>query len=176
MDWTRSFTVTLPDGLVVRDCEGDRTHVCVHQGDRLPGDIDLAGDYPLTPQQADLRPQQAARQWAEDFVESFKDDRREGCPDFNFEADPVTDAVVGGRPGARSGFTLQDASGNVVERVVNHFVRRGATMTLVNTDAYVVEGGCLGPADGDPSFTPQDFERIAPYLDELIADTPPPSR
>lgn len=30
MDWTQSFTMQLPNGWVVRDCEGDRTHVCVH--------------------------------------------------------------------------------------------------------------------------------------------------
>lgn len=176
MDWTGSFNLALPNGLTVRDCKGGRTHVCVHEGSTLLGDIDLAGDYPLTPEQADLRPAQTARDWAQNFVESFRDDRSQGCPDFTFEADPLTDAVVGGRRGARSGFTLQDASGAVVERVVNHFVRRGDTMTLVNTDAYATKGGCLGPAEADPSFTPEDFERIAPYLDQLIADTPLPPR
>lgn len=84
--------------------------------------------------------------------------------------------MIGGRPGARSGFTLQDSRGNVVERVVNHFVKRGDTMTLVNTDAYTTEGGCLPPSDGDLSFTPEDLETFEPYLDRLVADTPLPSR
>lgn len=172
VDWTGSFETQLPNGWVVRDCEGDRTHVCVYNGDAFLGDMELLSDYPLAPGEEEKDPQVVAREWATRFVSEFRDDRAQGCAAFVFDADPVSAAPVGGQPGARAGFTLKDGSGRAVERVINYYVLVDGTMSIVNTDAYVEEGGCLAPSEIDPAFGPEDLAEIEPYLDRLVANSP----
>ena len=176
MSWTEPFEIGLPNGWTVRDCEGDRLNVCVHDGARLLGDIELLTGYPLDDQQRGQDPLTVLRQWAGEFLTAFRDDRAAGCPDFTFTADDVTVVTVGGQAATRAGFTLTDPGGRVVERVVNHYTVRDGTVAIVNADAYVAEGGCLGPSETDPSFTPDDLAGLEPHLDRLLADTPLPAR
>lgn len=172
MNWTGPFQTRLPNGWLVRDCEGSRTNVCVYDGETFAGDIELLADYPLEDRDLTADPKAVARKWAADMVTHFRDDRAQGCSAFTFRGDEVVTVTVGGRPGARSGFTLTDRSGRVVERVVNHYVIVDGKAAIVNTDAYVTEGGCLGPSELDPSFTPDAMKGVEPYLDALVAATP----
>ena len=172
VDWTGSFETELPNGWVARDCEGSRTHVCVYDGETFLGDVELVGGYPLEPGDREKDPQVVATEAATDMVGHFRADRAEGCAGFTFEGEAVSDATVGGQPGARGGFTLTDGSGRVVERVVNYYVVVGDQMSIINTDAYVEEGGCLGPSETDPSFTPANLAELEPFLARLIADSP----
>ena len=172
VDWTGTFETGLPNGWMVRDCEGDRTNVCVYDGDDFLGDIELVAGYPLESGDEARDPQIVAQEAAADMVTHFRADRAQGCATFTFEAEPVSEAVVGGEPGARSGFTLTDNSGRVVERVINYYAIVGDQMSIINTDAYVEEGGCLGPSETDPSFTPDNLAQLEPHLDNLIANSP----
>lgn len=172
MDWRAAFALTLPNGLAVRDCDGERLSVCVHREGALLGDIELLPGYPLTEEQAALEPEALRRVWAADFLAHFGADRSRGCPGFTFTPDEVTDAVVGGQAATRASFTLTDGTGRVAERVINYFALRDDTMTLVNIDAYLPDGGCLGPSEYDPSFTPDALAEVEPYLDRLLAGTP----
>jgi hypothetical protein len=172
MDWREPFELALPNGWIVRDCEGERLTTCVYDGEVFLGDIELAPGYPLDDDQAAQEPQELLRTWARDFLEDLAEDRADGCPAFTYTADEVVDATVGGQPGTRASFTLTDDTGRVVERVINHYTLHNGMLTLVNTDAYVEEGGCLGPSEFDPSFTPESLADLEPYLDRLVADTP----
>lgn len=172
MSWTSPFEIDLGNGWAARDCEGDRTNVCVFDGSTLLGDVELLTGYPLEEGDEDEDPQVVAEQWALGMIEHFREDRATGCPDFTFTGDAVRPTSVGGRPGARGGFTLSDASGRVVERVINYYVIVDERAAIVNIDAYVAEGGCLGPSEYDPSFTPDRLAVLEPLLDALIAATP----
>ena len=172
--WTGAFELPLPNGWTVRDCDGDRTHVCVHDGDELLGDIELLAGYPLDTAQQEQEPAALLDELTEGFLAHFREDRTTGCPDFTFVADEVRPVTVGGQPGARAAFSLVDDDGRVVERVVNHFTVRGDTYAIVNTDAYVAEGGCLGPSEYDPSFSPDDLASLEEHLDRIVADSPLP--
>lgn len=112
---------------------------------------------------------------ADGSLAALREDRSAGGPGFEFSADDVRDASVGGEPGKRAAFTLTDADGRVVERIVNHFALQGQTFVIVNTDAYVGDGGCLGPSETDASFAPEDLATLEQHLDDLIADSPLPA-
>lgn len=172
--WTGAFELALPNGWTVRDCDGDRTQVCVHDGGGLLGDIELLTGYPLDADQQAQEPTTVLDELAESFLAHFREDRATGCPDFTFVADDVQPVTVGGQPGARASFSLVDGDGRVVERVVNHFTLRDDTYAIVNTDAYVETGGCLGPSETDPSFSPEELASLEDHLDRLVADTPLP--
>lgn len=171
MDWEGPFGLTLPNGWTVRDCEGGRADACVYAGDDLLGDIELLTDYPLDDDQRDAEGAVVLAELADGFLAHFAEDRAAGCAGFTFVADEVRDVTVGGLPGKRASFSLLDADGVVVERVINHFVLPGDTYAIVNTDAYVVAGGCLGPSETDTSFVPDDLAALEPYLDRLVAET-----
>lgn len=170
--WTGAFELALPNGWTVRDCEGDRTHVCVHDGGGLLGDVELLTGYPLDEAQKEREPATVLDQLAEGFLTHFREDRAAGCPDFAFVADDVQEVTVGGQPGARASFSLVDGDGRTVERVVNHFTLHGDGYAIVNTDAYVETGGCLGPSEYDPSFSPEDLASLEEHLDRIVADSP----
>lgn len=172
VSWTEDFEARLPNGWTVRECDGARTHVCVFDGDVFLGDIELNPGYPLSPEDDPSDAEATAETWARNMIDTFRDDRGTACPDFTFETLDVTSAVVGGQPGARGGFEIRDGGGRIVEHVINHYVLTGDTMTIINADAYALEGGCLPPSDVDPSFTPEALEELEPYLDRLVADSP----
>lgn len=170
--WTGDTSAPLPNGWELRGCDGDRTHVCIHDGPDLIGDIELLAGYPLDPADGALDDAATAQRWAQAMIDHFGQDRAQGCPDFTFHGDPVSPVTVGGRPGARGGFTLLDRTGRVVEVVINHYVVVDGRMTIINTDAYVENGGCLRPSEIDPSFTPEQLEQMEQYLDELLEHAP----
>lgn len=175
MDWTAPFETRLPNGWVVRECEGDRLNVCVYDGMDFLGDIELNPGYPLASEDVGQDPQEVARKLAGDMITHFRADRAEGCAAFSFAPDPVRDVTVGGQPGAKGGFILTDGNGQAVERVINYYVVLEDSYAIINADAYADEGGCLGPTEYDPTFAPGDIAELQPYLDQLVAAAGPPS-
>ena len=173
IDWTADFETPLPNGWTVRACEGGRTNVCVHEGSTFLGDIELLGPYPPSAEDADAEPQAVAVRWAKDMIDHFRADRAKGCADFTFTSLGATEVVVAGRPGARGGFTLADAEGRVVEQVVNHYTVVDGGIMIINTDAYALEGGCLGPSETDASFTPERLAALDRGLLDRIVETAP---
>ena len=171
-DWTRGdVEVTFDDRWTVRRCEGSAPLLCVLDGDRLLGDVEL-GRYPAGEDllgAADLPA--ALRGHALDFLRTMEEDRAVACPEFGFQPMPTTDAVVGGEPAVRTGFVLRDRDGRQVERVIVHVAVRDATMWSVNASAYVEDGGCLPP---EQDFSPAALEAFEPYLDALVRGTPLP--
>ena len=172
VSWIEDFEARLPNGWTVRECDGARTHVCVFDGDTFLGDIELNSGYPLSPEDDPTDPKATAEAWAGNMIDAFRDDRGTACPDFTFEALDITSVVVGGQAGARGGFVIRDGGDRIVEHVINHYVLTGETMTIINADAYALEGGCLPPSEIDPSFTPEALEELEPYLERLVADSP----
>ena len=174
MDWKNDFEMRLPNGWVIRDCEGDRLNVCIYDREAFIGDIELNPDYPLAPGDKGADPRAVATRLAHEMIDHFRDDRTKGCAAFTYKPDTVVDATIGGLPGARGGFTLLDQSGRVVERVRNYYVVTGNKYAIVNADAYAEHGGCLGPSEYDPSLTPENFAELETYLDQLVAATSVP--
>ena len=174
VDWSDTADVALPNGWTVRDCEGDRTHVCIYEGTEFLGDIELLAGYPLEPAEDAGNPAALAETWARRMIEDFRADRARGCPAFTFTPLDVTATTVGGQPGARGGFKLTDQDGKVVEQVINHYVLVGKSMTILNTDAYAQSGGCLPPAEDSPSFIPEDLAELdrGSILDRIAAGSP----
>lgn len=173
VEWSDTTEVALPNGWTVRDCEGSRTHVCVHDGAEFLGDIELLAGYPLGPEDDAGDPEAVAATWAQRMIDEFRADRAKGCPAFTFTPLAVTRLTVGGQPGARGGFTLSDERGRVVEHIINHYAPVDGHMTIINTDAYVTSGGCLPPADDSPSFAPDDLADLdRGILDRIAAGSP----
>lgn len=173
IDWEDPVETSLTNGWTVRECgEGDRVHVCVHDGDELLGDIEVLGGHPV---EASDDAAEVALDQARRMVEDFRADRAQGCPDFAYEAVEPSYAVVGGRDGARGGFRLIDGTGTVVEAVVVYFVVVERELTLVHTDAYARSGGCLPPSEIDPSFTPERLAAFEGLLDRIVEGSPVPS-
>lgn len=174
VDWTGPFALSLANGWSVQDCEGDRMDACIYDGDVMIGDVELLSGYPLDGGQRGRDEATVLSELASGFLEHFREDRAAGCPDFEFVADGIRDTTIGGQPAKRAAFTLLDSDGQTVERVINHFTLEGDSYTIVNTDAYVTEGGCLGPSDYDASFAPRNLATMEQYLDRLVADSPLP--
>lgn len=170
--WTDdTLEVILDNGWTIRSCEGDAPLLCVLDGDRLLGDIELA-EYPA---EGDLTGAEdlaaALRARGRDFLRSMEEDREIGCPDFAFQEVDVRDATVAGGLAVRTGFVLRDAGGREVERVVIYVTLHEGAMWVVNASAYRGDGGCLSP---EQDFAPADLEAFEPHLDALVRGTPLP--
>ncbi|MBS3941252.1 MAG: hypothetical protein KG028_09875 [Actinobacteria bacterium] len=169
-DWERDdVRVELPIGWTVERCEGEAPLLCVMDGERQAGFLEV-GRYPLPETyDGDATAYLAATQ--ADFVASFRADRATGCPRFTFEAVPSINAVVGGHPGLRGGFRLVDDDGREVERHVVYWTVADGEHVTVTVPAYATDG-CLGSMG---EFTPEDLGLVALYLDHLVAQTPLPA-
>lgn len=172
-DWTdHAVTVTLDNGWTVQRCEGDAPLLCVLDGSRIVGDIELA-EYPAGDDLASDAVGGALRARAEGFLDSMRTDRAEGCPDFAFNAMDVTDATAHEAPAVRTGFSLTNGTGKEVERVVVHLAFHDRALWSINASGYVRDGGCL--SDESQDFTPSDLRAFEPYLDALVEGTPLPT-
>lgn len=170
-EWTDRFSLTLVDGWSLSECPGDAADICVRRDGEIVGNLELA-EYPLEDASAD--PLDVVQRHAEDFLRFFADDRARGCADFEFVADPVAEATVGGASGVKTGFRLVAGDGRVVERVITHYVVHDGALFLVNTDAYAVEGGCLDQSEVDLEFEPEVLADFEAHVDAIVAATPLP--
>lgn len=172
--WTADFSLELDDTWSLRECEGDAPDICVERDGEIVGNLELS-EYPLDEAEKEQAPADVARTRAQGFLDFFSGDRAEGCPDFQFVADPVDLTMVGGQPGARTGFRLLDATGRTVERVTTHYAVHDGALFLVNTDAYALDGGCLDQSEVDLQFTPDVLQGFEPYVDRLVSATTLPA-
>lgn len=171
--WQEPFELTLPSGPVVRGCEGDRLDLCVYDGDEYIGGSELS-QYPVAAEDVGADPAELIRARATDFLEHFREDRAQGCADFTYEAHDLEEATLGGEPALRASFTLRDADGRIVERVINHFTFHRENVWLATTTAYAETGGCLAPPEYDPWFRPEHLDVYEQDLEALLAGTPLP--
>jgi hypothetical protein len=153
--------VRVAEGIVLVDCEGNRPNICVEIDGEPAGDIELIAGFPM-------KAGDTPASWARDMIDTFRADRADGCPDFDFAPNPVRSVRVAGRPGAAGGFRLL-ADGDVVEDVRNYYVEVGGQMAVVGADAYARSGGCLPPPEVDPSFSPEQFGQVVLHLDRIVA-------
>lgn len=169
-DWERDdVVVELPGGWRVQGCEGDAPLLCVVDGERQIGFLEL-GRYPL-PDAHDGDDRAYLASTMDGYVEGMRADRAAACPYLEFEAIPAIDRSVGGAPGLRGGFRLVDADGREVERHVVYWAVSGGEHVTVTVPAYTSDG-CLEPMG---EFTPEDLGLVARHLDALVADTPIPT-
>lgn len=167
-DWEGGTRVELPNGWAVEGCEGDAPLLCVVDGERQVGFLEL-GSYPL-PTDPDRDDADHLASAMADFVDGMRADRATGCPDLEFETVPAIEATIGGEPGLRGGFRLVDDTGREVERHLLYWTVVDDRHVTVTVPAYA-EDGCLA-AMGE--FTPEDLGLVALYLDDLVARTPLP--
>ena len=157
--------VVLPNGWTVTHCEGDAPLLCVTDGDRHVGLVELTA-YPTDGTSVTL-PERV-----EDFLGTMRDDRAAGCgADHRVPALPTTAAELGGEPAVHYGFDGRGADGIVHERVRGWMTQRGDTVWVVSANAYAPDG-CLANEGGE--FQPDDLAFIEDGLDGLVAATPLP--
>lgn len=164
----------LPDGWVLRDCEGDAPIVCVHRGDELVGTLAFASfppDGPLVGATDGAEVVEALRAHGTMRMQGLVDDRAIGCgEDYVGSVDDHVDLLVGGQPGVRSGFTAVQA-GELAEHVVTYATISEGQLWLLVAEA-AAEGTCMGDSELE-LFAPADLDAFLPILDRVVAGTPP---
>lgn len=162
VDWTDpALDADLGGGYRARHCEGDAPLLCVEQGGKVLGVVELF-DYPPTGQQA-------LADRIEGLYRSVRADRGEVCPrGHEFVGDPPVPAKPAGHDGLRYGFTVRLAGGQPSERTIAWMFQRGEVVTVVQAAAYE-PAGCLPPEGEGGVFRVAALDAFEPYLERLVA-------
>lgn len=168
-DWSNPFAFDLPNGWTLTHCEGDAPMLCLLDGERHVGFLEL-GEYPLPAEAGDDARAYLDRH-VQDFLDAMREDRAVGCPALSFEPTPPLEVEVGGQPGVRAGFRLVDDRGAEVERHVLYWTAVDDTVFSITAPAYA-EGGCM-EAMGE--FAPADLGLVTLFIDRIVADTTLPA-
>jgi len=169
IDWNEPFALSLANGWTVARCDGDAPMVCISDGDRYVGTVELI-DYAL-PDDFDGNVDAYLQTRAADFFDGNRADRAEGCSHLTFEPLDATAHVIGGVDGIRLGFRMLDASGHEVERHVLYFVVDQDAHFTITASAYG-EQGC---AERLGEFEPADLVTFEPFLDRIVTATALPA-
>ncbi len=178
IDWTDpSVVVDLGGGWSIAKCEGDALFLCVSRdGEHVSALEALFFDtatLPLFDPDASVR--RNLRRIAEDFHESFAEDRAGGCgADYGFERIAFTPATVGAQRGGTFGFIGTMADGSPSEMDVHWATVVDDHVLMVVASAFD-PGGCLAPDEGG-SFETSELAALRSELDRLLADSPLPAR
>jgi hypothetical protein len=156
VDWTaRTSTIEGDTGFDVAFCDGDAPLLCVERDGEALGVIEL-NEYP-DGAVADFDA------WAEDFYDSMRADRIEGCdPDYVLTGDAPEPARLSTLDGVRYGFT-GTVAGTVVERVLGYAANDGTTLRVLVANA-LGEESCLAREGELPIEIMDD---LAPVLDAI---------
>jgi hypothetical protein len=166
VDWQRPFHIDLPNGWVLRDCEGEAPLVCVADGDRHVGAIEL-GAYPAPDGvEQDVLAHLLAH--ATTFLDDMRADRAAGCPGTTFEPIAAEPFDVGGTPGVRAGFLMRNAAGDVAEHHVLYWAVDAGTQFVITAAAYA-EDGCMERLG---EFAPDNLVTALPAIDRMVQQTP----
>lgn len=176
IDWgDPSRVVDLGDGFTVAACQGDAPLLCVDLNGAPAGVVEAQSypiaSLPLFDPTADDHANLTAL--AEDFVETFRKDRAEGCgEDYLINPVAVKPIVLAGRDGILFGFEGRLRSGDLSELNLHYAIVDDDAVVSIVANAYD-EGGCPGPDDlgGFDTTTLTDFW---PHLDALLRSTPLP--
>lgn len=162
VDWSEGFVV-LDNGWTIESCQGDAPILCVRDGDRPVGTVEVS-TYPadgtaLTDRVADL-------------YRMVEQDRASTCgADHVLDTDEPVAATVGGAEGLRYGFALRGPDGAVTEASHAYMVELAGALYVVNAAAQAT-GSCPGGLEG--AFTPADLDAFAAYLPGIAAGLPLP--
>jgi hypothetical protein len=174
-DWSGPFTIELTNGWRVEHCDGDAPMWCVVDGDRHVGVVEL-GEFPLG-DGYDGDDRGYLDRHVESFLADLRADRAVGCAHLDFAPEPTAEVEVGGVPGLRTGFTMTDVAGEVLERHVVYVAVHGGALFVVTAAAYD-DGACLERLG---EFLVTDLDEVREPLDRIVADTqlpdptPPPA-
>lgn len=147
----------------LRDCEGDAPLLCVERDATLVGHIELL-QFDRDTFGSNARSLDAL---SDDHETSSERDRSSSCPDsFDFEVQPRAEVPVAGEDGVRSTWTVSDAYGNEVERVVTYFGLRDDRVIVFGADGLAGDA-CIA-REGDDGFTPALLAAAVPLLDRVV--------
>jgi hypothetical protein len=161
-DWTDPVPIDLDGGLTVGPCAGggDAPVACLS---RNGADLALIehGTAPLS-SFPDVAGGSGSREALEiittGYLESFRADRRAGCPDWDFLATGPEPATVALGEGRVVGFTLE-RDGERTELSESHFVISGDTVHWLTINLWHAATACL--PDGErPTASPGDWDGI----------------
>lgn len=164
VDWSEGFVV-LDNGWTVESCAGDAPILCVRDGDRPVGTVEVS-TYPV---EAGM----ALSDRVADLYSMVEQDRASTCgPDHALDTAEPEAATVGGADGLHYGFALRAPDGTVTEATDAYMVELAGTLYVVNAAAQL-PGSCPGGLEG--AFTPADLDTFAPYLADLVVGLPLPT-
>ena len=172
IDWSgRTISPATVGPWSVRFCEGEAPLICLDRDGRPAGAIERS-EFPVSSipslqqaLEAKVTARAALAVLAQQTVETFAADRKEGCgTDYLVTAEPVVAQPVLGGEGVRYGWSAR-VGGEVVERSVTYAaVREGVLHLLVA--GGLAEGGCVEKLG---EFGVQDLEAALPVLDRVAA-------
>lgn len=146
------------------DCDGDAPLLCVERGGAPVGHLELL-QFDRDTFGPNARSLDAL---ADDHEASFRRDRSSGCPEsFEFVVHPRADVNVAGKDGVRTTWSVSDAYGNEVERVVTYFGLREDRVVLFGANGLTGDA-CIG-REGGGDFTPGVLAGVVPVLDRVVA-------
>lgn len=166
VDWAElaDFRPVKIDRWRLLDCEGDALLLCVERDGVAVGHLELI-QFDREGFGPDARSLDAL---ADDNETSFRSDRSSACPErFEFEVHPRSDLVVAGEDGVRTMWSVADAYGNQVERVVTYFGLREDRVVVFGANGLTDEA-CIG-REGSGDFTPAVLAAAVPVLDRVVA-------
>lgn len=178
-------STTAPNGWSVVPCEGEASMLCVREGNKSVGGVEL-GIYPLetlpdfqkilvavgipsgeTNYQSPHRQAQlltALKAWAADYYVTFANDRRIGYgTQVRFSPKEPETVPFGSLQGLRYGFAGLEQNGGVREEHVGYVAFDGKALYIISTS--------FDPPSITGTFdTLKNFRRFEPYLSELVAE------
>lgn len=162
IDWANLVEldpVTVED-VVLKDCEGDAPLLCVERDGNRLGSIELG----LFPRDPETDPQ-TLEALAKDHRSTFASDRREGCPSgYSVRSDATKRLPVAGLDGIRTGFTVLDADGKLVEHNITYFAIDGDRLVTLGVEGLAAEGSCLELLGG---FDAETVGELLPIFDRV---------
>jgi hypothetical protein len=146
------------------DCDGDAPLLCIRRDGAPAGHIELL-QFDRSTFGSNARSLDAL---ADDHERSFRRDRSSGCPEsFEFAVRPRASLTVAGEEGVRTIWTVADAYGNEVERVVTYFGLRPDRVVVFGANG-ITGDACIG-REGSGEFTPAVLADVVPVLDRVVA-------
>jgi hypothetical protein len=162
--------VMLDNGWTVQHCEGDAPLLCVRDGDgNVLGTVEF-NSYPATDDIAAALERDeviaALERRVADQHTSIAADRAKGCgAEYEYLAEPIGNASVGGRPAVLYGFS-GIVDGREIERHRAYYTVHAGQLRVINAAASDPEG-CM--AGGVGEFAPADLATFEPYLVRIVA-------
>lgn len=166
VDWARlpGFRPVKVDRWRLLDCDGDAPLLCVERDGVAVGHLQL-----IQLDREGFGPNaRSLDALADDHESSFRRDRSSGCPEsFEFDVHPRSALTVAGEDGVRTAWSVADAYGNEVERVVTYFGLRDDRVVVFAANGLTDEA-CIG-REGGGDFTPGVLAGVVPVLDRVVA-------
>lgn len=174
LDWDDpTGAVSLGDGWMLRDCEGDAPLWCFERHGEVHGSLEygrVRDDQRLQGAQDEAARRAALHALVADFGEWLTEDRSIGCPGHTVEMAPVVDVTVAGAPGVVRAHAMRDGSGTVVERSLAVHVADGSDHVLFTVNANAPDA-CVA-TETALELHPDELDDLAERIIDLIRQGP----